>query len=77
MTTSVIEPVCGVVALSALATAVGALVWLHLVPTGLSPLRDPVSQYGISIYRAGYRVATISLGIVGAAIVWRQRHGNV
>jgi hypothetical protein len=53
-----------------LGTGVTSLVVLHLLPTGLSPIRNPVSQYGISKYRAGYRNMTIAYGVagVGAAI---------
>lgn len=55
-----------------LGVAVGlvALIALHLLPTGLSAMASPVSQYGISRYRGGYRVQTISFGIagIGAAI---------
>lgn len=40
---------------------------LHLLPTGLSPLHNAVSQYGITRYRLGYRIQTISLGVAGAA----------
>lgn len=43
-----------------------ALVVLHVAPTGLSPLRNAVSQYGISPYRTGYRVQTIAFGVAGA-----------
>ncbi len=50
-----------------LALGLGALVVLHLLPTGLSPLRNAVSQYGITPYRAGYRVQTMSYGIAGLA----------
>jgi uncharacterized protein DUF998 len=60
------------VALIATGVSVGvaALVVLHLLPTGLSPMRAAVSQYGISRYRAGYRVQTIAYGLagIGAAV---------
>lgn len=56
-----------VVDLAGTAVAVAALVVLHLLPTGLSPMRDPVSQYGITRYRLGYRVQTIAFGIAGIA----------
>ncbi len=48
-----------------LAVGIGALVVLHLAPTGLSPVRNAVSQYGISTYRAGYRVQTIGYAVAG------------
>jgi hypothetical protein len=60
--------VAGVVALVGLAATVGSLVYLHVVPSGLSPLRNAVSQYGISPYRNGYRAATISFGVAAAAL---------
>lgn len=62
------DAVAGVVVLfGALATVV-ALVALHLLPTGLSPLRDPVSQYGITRHRLGYRIATLATGVAGIAL---------
>jgi len=42
--------------------------YLHLGPTGLSPVRDAVSQYGITSFRAGYRVATIAFAVAGVAL---------
>lgn len=54
-----------------LIVGVVTLIVLHLLPTGLSPIRRPVSQYGLGRYRVGYRVQTISYGLagLGAAIV--------
>lgn len=49
-----------------LAAGVGALVALQLLPTGLSPMRNAVSQYGISRYRTGYRVQAIAFALAGA-----------
>lgn len=48
-----------------LAVGLVALVVLHALPTGLSPLRNAVSQYGISQYRAGYRVQTLAYASAG------------
>lgn len=48
-----------------LAVGLGALVLLHVLPTGLSPLRNAVSQYGISEYRVVYRVQTLAYGVAG------------
>jgi hypothetical protein len=61
------ETVAGVVCLGATAVGVGALVVLHMLPTGLSPMHNAVSQYGITRYRLGYRVQTISFGVAAAA----------
>ncbi|MGO9751088.1 MAG: DUF998 domain-containing protein [Solirubrobacteraceae bacterium] len=58
----------GVTALLALAVVLASLAYLHHAPTGLSPMRDAVSQYGISQFRAGYRVATIAFAIAGGAL---------
>lgn len=52
--------------LTAAAVALAALIVLHVLPTGLSAAHNPVSQYGISRYRRGYRVLTIALGLAGA-----------
>lgn len=53
--------------LAATAVGVGALVVLHVLPTGLSPMRNAVSQYGITRYRLGYRIQTIAFAVAGAA----------
>jgi Protein of unknown function (DUF998) len=58
----------GVVALAALAAVVASLMYLHLEPTGLSPVRNAVSQYGISDFKAGYRAATIAFAVAGLAL---------
>jgi hypothetical protein len=60
--------IAGVISLVAVVGAVASLAWLHLQPTGLSPLRNAVSQYGITPFRAGYRVATIAFGAAGLAL---------
>lgn len=44
-----------------------ALVALHILPTGLSPLRDPVSQYALTRYSAGYRIATLAAAVAGGS----------
>ena len=59
--------IAGAVALLGIAATVASLANLHLAATELSPLRNPVSQYGITEQRAGYRAATISLGVAGGA----------
>jgi hypothetical protein len=60
--------VAGIVALCGTAVSVAALVYLHLAPTGLSPVRHPVSQYGISPYRVWYRVQTVAMGLAALAL---------
>jgi hypothetical protein len=56
-----------VTCLAATAVGVGAVVVLHVLPTGLSPMRNAVSQYGITRYRLGYRVQTIAFAVAGGA----------
>lgn len=58
----------GVISLAALVATVASLGYLHIAPTGLSPLRDAVSQYGITPYKAGYRAATIAFSAAGCAL---------
>jgi hypothetical protein len=58
----------GIVALAALVVVVASLGYLHVAPTGLSPLRNAVSQYGITSYKLGYRVATLAFALAGAAL---------
>jgi Protein of unknown function (DUF998) len=58
----------GVVALVALAAVVASLTYLHLEPTGLSPVHNAVSQYGISDFKVGYRAATIAFAVAGLAL---------
>jgi hypothetical protein len=66
----------GAIAIAGTASCLIALVVLHLLPTGLSPLTNAVSQYGISPYRLGYRIQTISMGIaaIAAAIGVSELH---
>lgn len=57
-----------VVALGGVVATVAALVVLHALPTGLSPLRDPVSAYGISRYAGLYRLQTVGTAVAAAAL---------
>lgn len=54
-----------VVTLAGVVTMVAALGFLHLVRTGLSPLRDPVSGYALTRYRAAYAVAAGAASVAG------------
>lgn len=55
----------GVLVAGGLVVGLAALAVLHVLPTGLSPVRNAVSQYGITAYRTGYRVQTIAYGVAG------------
>jgi hypothetical protein len=56
--------------LQRVATAVqtGALIALHLLPTGYDPRRDAVSDYGVGRYRAWFSAQTIAGGLAGLAL---------
>jgi hypothetical protein len=62
------SPGWAIVTLVAEAGALAALVTLHVLPTGLSPIHNAVSHYGITKYRLGYRVLTLCFGVAGAAL---------
>ncbi len=55
---------------AAVATAVqaGALVALHVLPTGYSPVRDAVSDYGVGRYRIGFWVQVLAGGVASMAL---------
>ena len=54
-----------VLLLAGVVIALVSLVVLHLLPTGLNPLNDPVSRYGITRYRAGYWLAAGGAAVAG------------
>lgn len=56
-----------IVTLAGVVTMVVALGFLHLVRTGLSALRDPVSGYALTRYRAAYAVAAGAAAVAGLA----------
>lgn len=59
--------VASAASLAGLGVGITALGVLHALPTGLSPLRNAVSQYGITRYRLGYRVQTLGYAVAGVA----------
>ena len=59
----------GFVTLIAIAGALIGLIALHVAPTGLSPFRDPVSQYGITRFKALYALAAIGAGVAGIGTI--------
>ncbi|MFZ2057039.1 MAG: DUF998 domain-containing protein [Acidimicrobiales bacterium] len=67
MTSPEVLTVTGSIAIAGTASCLLTLVLLHVLPTGLSPLTNPVSQYGITSYRLGYRIQTIAMGIAAIA----------
>ena len=67
MTAPEVFTVTGSIAIAGTASSLLALVVLHLLPTGLSPVSNPVSQYGITSYRLGYRIQTVAMGSAAIA----------
>lgn len=53
----------------AMALSLAGLVAVHLLPTGLNPLRDPVSQYHLTRYRPVILVSTLLAGVAGLAAI--------
>jgi Protein of unknown function (DUF998) len=59
--------VAAALALACAAGCVICLVYLHLAPTGYSPLRNSVSEYGVGRYARWYGLQAI---LVGFAAIW-------
>jgi hypothetical protein len=57
-----------IIAAVAMAIGTGALLLLHLLPTGYSPIRDAVSDYAVGRYRAGFWVFTTAGAVSGLAL---------
>jgi Protein of unknown function (DUF998) len=57
----------GLVTILGALVCLAALVRLHLLPTGHSPLSDAVSDYGAGPYRRWYQTAAIALACSGVA----------
>jgi hypothetical protein len=74
-----VTTLAGAIALVALGAVIASLGYLHLAPTGLSPVRNAVSQYGITPFRTGYPVATIAFALSALALalgLHRALRGN-
>ena len=71
----------GIVALVCLAVAVGLLVRLHTLPTGLTPVGDAVSDYGTTRFHWHYRAMAVALGagaiLLALALHRRTNAGNL
>jgi hypothetical protein len=70
--------IIAVLGLAACLVVIVALVFLHVAKTGLSPITDPVSAYGLTRARAGYAVAAIAAAVCGGccAIVLSREDGT-
>jgi hypothetical protein len=60
--------VLALLSLVPLAVGVAALVRLHLIPTGLDPMRDAVSDYGTTEHHVLYRVQVVAFGLSAALL---------
>jgi hypothetical protein len=57
-----------IIAAVAMAVGTGALILLHVLPTGYNPIHDAVSDYAIGRYRAGFWVFTTAGAVSGLAL---------
>jgi hypothetical protein len=57
-----------IIAAAAMAIGTGALILLHVRPTGYNPIRDAVSDYAIGRYRSLFWVFAISGAVAGLAL---------
>lgn len=46
----------------------GALIVLHVLPTGYNPIRDAVSDYGVGPYRAWFWLQAVAGGVACLAL---------
>lgn len=71
--------VSGVIVLVAAIAVTGFLIALHVLPTGLSPLIDPVSRYALTRFGFLYRAATVAAAVAGAgaAVSTAARYAGV
>jgi hypothetical protein len=46
------------------------LIAIHILPTGLNPLRDPVSQYHLTRFRPVILVSTLSAAVAGVGAIF-------
>jgi hypothetical membrane protein len=65
-----------VLSLGCTAGCIACLVYLHLAPTGYSPVRNAVSEYGVGRYAALYSTQAMLMGIAALwlAVALRQPH---
>ena len=53
---------------------VACLVYLHLAPTGYSPVRDAVSRYGVGDYARWYQAQAACCGVAALLLAVALRH---
>jgi hypothetical protein len=57
-----------IIAIIATAVQLGALVALHVLPTGYSPVTDAVSDYGVGRYRSVFWLQVVAGGVAGVTL---------
>lgn len=57
------DPVLGTLILLFISASAGCLIYLHILPTGLHPLRNAVSEYGAGRYRFWYQAMSVGQAI--------------
>jgi hypothetical protein len=73
MSSSSVEAL-GIVAAVATAGQAGALVVLHVLPTGYDPVRDAVSDYGVGPYRGWFWTQAVAGGVGSLALALGLNH---
>ena len=68
-------PAAAAVSLLFTGARAACLVHLHLAPTGLSPVRDAVSAYGIGAYRRWYPAQAVCAAVAALCLALALRHG--
>ncbi len=57
-----------IIAIIATAVQSGALIALHVLPTGYSPVSDAVSDYGVGRYRSVFWLQAVAGGVAGITL---------
>jgi hypothetical protein len=68
--------VLAALAAGAFAAAAITLIWVNVLRTGHDPVRNAVSDYGASGYRAFYRATVVLLGIGALLLLVGLAHGS-
>lgn len=63
-----------VIALVFTGGCIACLSYLHAAPTGYSPVRDPVSAYGVGAYARWYQAQAACAGIAGILLAIALKH---
>lgn len=70
----VVTTAAAAVSLAFAAACAACLAYLHLAPTGYSPLANAVSEYGVGAYARWYRLQATFAGLSGLLLALALRH---